>query len=388
MTALRGYRVLELAESVSGEYCGKLLADFGVEVIKVETPGAGSPVRGLGPFAADGSSGLFAYLNAGKRSVALDLANDAEREALERLLQTADVLVDDHPPGWLEEAGLAPEELRRRRPELVTCSITPYGRDAPAERRHGEDLNVFHASGWGFHNPSGVDEAEPPLKAAGRFLVSYEAGLDAALCIVAALFDRERSDRGRFIEISKQQVMASRTDYVLAQMVCGDMDVSASRRAFDLGGPSAIFPCRDGSVYFWLSDAGHWNALRQLIGQPAWMDDFPDHWLEREVTPERVAVSRRGITAWLAGEDRHAVSEAGQKLGLMIVPVDTPPDLLASPQYRHRRFFTEVDHPGVGRLTHPTVGYRLSVTPATIQGPAPRLGQDGAAVLAAPADVR
>jgi crotonobetainyl-CoA:carnitine CoA-transferase CaiB-like acyl-CoA transferase len=383
MTALRGYRVLELAEGVAGEYCGKLLSDFGAEVVKIERPGSGSPVRALGPFGPEGGSALFAYLNTNKRSVALDLAQGDD--ALQALLGRVDVVLDDHAPGWLEQLGLDPAALQEQRPALVTCSITPYGRNPPADRIHAEDLNVFHASGWGYHNPSGADDDAPPLKAAGRYLVSYEAGLDAALCVVAALFDRERSGRGRFIEISKQQVMASRTDYVLAQMVCGDMDVSTSRRAFDLGGPSMIFPCRDGAVYFWISDAIQWGALSQLMGAPAWMDAFPPHWLEREVTPERVATCRREITAWLAHQDRNAVSEAAQKLGLMMVAINQAPDLMSSPQFLHRKFFAEVDHPGVGKLVHPTVPYKLSLTPAAIETPAPALGRHTADEIGAPA---
>jgi crotonobetainyl-CoA:carnitine CoA-transferase CaiB-like acyl-CoA transferase len=375
LTALRGYRVLELAEGVSGEYAGKLLADFAAEVIKIERPDGGSPVRRLGPFGPQGGSALFAYLNANKRSVTLDLAQENGRATLKALLARVDVVIDDHALGWLEDRALDPAALELTHPALVLCSVTPFGRDAPDDRRHAQDLTVFHASGWGYHTPSGASDEEPPLKAGGRFLVSYEAGLEAALCIAAALFDRETSGLGRFIEISQQQVMASRLDYVLAQMVAGDMDVTPSRGALDLGGPSAIFPCRDGSVYFWMSDAGHWEALRELMGRPAWMEPFPPHWLEREPTPERVALCRREITAWLATQDRDAVSETAQRRGLMMVPLNQPEDLLGSPQLAHRGFFQEVDHPGVGRLVHPTVPYKLGLTPAAIEAPAPQLGQ-------------
>lgn len=386
MSALRAYRVLELAESVAGEYCGKLIADFGAEVIKLEKPGVGSPTRRLGPFAGQGPegerSGLFAYLNTNKRSVSLDPADSAAADTLRRLLARVDVVIDDHAPGWLKGIGLDPERLSVTHPKLLLCSITPYGLTPPDERRHAEDLNVFHASGWGYHTPTGADERRPPLNGAGRFLPSYEAGLEAAMCIVAALYEREGNGQGQCIEIAAQQVLASRVDYVLGQMVAGDMDVSTRRNAFDLFGPAGIFRCRDGYAYIWMSAPSHWDGLRQLLGDPEWMKTFPERWLERECTPERVAECRRYIAAWLATQDKEPVAAAAQKLGLTLVPVNGAEDLKASPQYRHRGYFAELEHPVLGRSLYPTVPYQLSETPARLESPAPLLGQHTAGVLA------
>jgi crotonobetainyl-CoA:carnitine CoA-transferase CaiB-like acyl-CoA transferase len=379
MSALRGYKVLELAEGVAGEYCGKLLADFGAELIKIEKPGVGSPTRRMGPFAAGEAgperSGLFAYLNTNKRSVALDLTHDDAREAVQALLGRVDAVIDDHSDDWLQALGLDAEQVRTAHPRLVLCTITPFGASPPDERKHAEDLTVFHASGWGFHTPTGADASRPPLKGAGRFLPSYEAGLDAALCIVAALYERETSRLGRCIDISQQQVLASRMDYVLAQMVAGDMDVSTRRTALDLAGPAGIFPCRNGYAYIWMSAPLHWDALRKLLGAPAWMDAFPERWLERECTAERVAECRRHLAEWLATQDKHEVAAQAQALGLTLVPVNDARDLIASPQYAHRGFFAELEHPVLGRLRYPTVPYRLSATPAQLVSPAPLLGQ-------------
>src|SRR5690349_19871842 len=159
MTALRSFKVLELAEGVAGEYCGKLIADFGAEVIKLEKPGKGSPTRRMGPFAAKGeageTSGLFAYLNTNKASVALDVTAKAGAKTLAELLKHVDVVIDDHAPGWSKKAGLNPETFAETYPGLILCAITPYGYDAPDDSRHAEDINVMHASGWGFHTPSG-----------------------------------------------------------------------------------------------------------------------------------------------------------------------------------------------------------------------------------------
>jgi crotonobetainyl-CoA:carnitine CoA-transferase CaiB-like acyl-CoA transferase len=389
VSALSSIRVLELSENVSGEYCGKLLSDFGAEVIKLEKPGCGSPTRALGPFAGAAgaargeSSGLFAYLNTNKSSVTFDLSTPAGAATLARLLNCVDAVIDDHAPGWLGSIGIHPETFADKYPQLVLCSITPYGQTAPEDRLHAEDLNVFHSSGWGYHTPSAPDDSKPPLKGPGRFLASYEAGLEAAMCVVAALYGREESKRGRFIDVSKQEVLASRVDYVLGQLVAGDMDATPRRTVFDLWGPATIFACREGYVYLWLSERGHWAAMRQLMGNPEWMNSFPERWMELECTPERVAKCRQEFGAFLRTRDRDQVSAQAQKLGLPLVAVSDARDLPSSPQYIFREFFSEVNHPVLGRAAYPTVPYKLSATPAAVAAPAPLLGQHTEEKLAA-----
>lgn len=385
MSALSHFRIVELSEGVAGEYCGKLLSDFGAEVVKIEPP-SGSPTRGLGPFLGDEAgperSGLFAYLNTNKRSVVLNLETLAGREMLSKLLARADAVIDDHAPGWLTALGLDLAEVEQSHPGLVLCSVTPFGQSAADERAHAEDLTVIQASGWGYHTPSGADPERPPLKGAGRFLASYEAGMEAAMCVVAGLYGREETGRGRTIDISKQEVMASRVDYVLGQMVAGDMDVDTGRARFDLGGPAGIFPCRQGFVYLWMSAPSHWKAVGQLLGDPEWMKAFPDNWLERGLTPERIARCRLHVGEWLKTQDKNAVAAAAQTLGLTLVPVNDASDLVASEQFKHRAFFAEVEHPVLGRALYPTVPYKLSRTPARIERPAPLLGQHDAEAFA------
>jgi crotonobetainyl-CoA:carnitine CoA-transferase CaiB-like acyl-CoA transferase len=181
--------------------------------------------------------------------------------------------------------------------------------------------------------------------------------------------------RGRFIDISKQEVLASRADYVLAQMVAGDMP-SAPRAPRSICGPASIFPCRDGYVYIWMSAPAHWEALGKLLDRSR-VDggSFPPHWLERECTPERVAQCRHHITQWLRTQDKHAAAEAAQKLGLTLVAVNNASDLLASPQYQFRGYLQRGGSSGAGAALYPTVPYKLSVTPARIDTPAPLLGQ-------------
>jgi len=378
VSALSDLRVLELSSGVAAEYCGKLLADFGARVIKVEAPAAGAKTRAMGPFAAGGepveSSGLFAYLNTNKQSVVLDAASPGGHEALRSLIRTVDVIIDDHPKGWLEGLGIDPATCASQHPALIVCSVTPFGYEAPAALQIARSTNVLHSS-WGYHSPCQADSAKPPLSGVGRFLPDYESGLLAAVALAAAAYWRASSGRGQFIDVSQQASMASLVDYVLGQMVAGTMEVSARRQAYDLGGPATFFQCRDGYVYLWMSEPGHWNGMSILMGEPAWMREYPERWLERHVTPERIERCRTKIARWMKGQNKSEVASRAQKLGVPLVPVNTMEDIFRSSQMEFRKFFTQVEHPTLGKLHYPTVPYRLSATPARVDKSAPLLGQ-------------
>lgn len=385
MSALTGIRLVELAESVAGEYCGKLLADFGAEVIKIERSGCGSPTRAMAPLVGDGggleASGLFGYLNTSKRSVQLDHTSQHDIESLQQIIATADAVVDDHDPAWAEAVGVSAVQVQRRHPTVLFCSITPYGHGAPPEFQNAKSINVFHSSGWGYHTPSHADPAQPPLKGPGRFLADYEAGLDAALCLASSLFWHLHTGQGEFIDISQQAVLVSRADCILGRFITGEIAPENNRDDYDQQGPASFFACSDGFVYLYMTSREHWTGLKKLMGYPEWLNAFDDDWLEFSVTADLVATFQRGCAAWLRGMRRDAVSEEAQRLGVPLVPVNDLADLHTSPQYRHRNFFQNVTHPVLGAAAYPTVPYVLSASPAQITAAAPSLGQHTTEIL-------
>ncbi|SON59645.1 putative CoA-transferase [Mycobacterium simulans] len=353
MSALSGITVIELADSVAGEYCGKLLADFGADVIKVEAPGPGNGTR------SRTRAALFGYLNTNKLSVVLD----AER--LHELIGAADAVIEDRSSSWADQ-----------HPHVVVCSITPFGQGAAVEFDNAKSINVFHASGWGYHTPSHADPAEPPLQGPGRFLADYEAGLDAALCITAALFGRLHSGRGEFIDVSQHAVLVSRADCILGRLIAGEVPADGARCDYDQQGPATFFACADGFVYLYMTSRAHWLGVKTLMGHPQWLDAFDDDWLEFSVTPEKVAEFQRGFAVWVRDLAKEAAAHDAQRLGVPLVPVNDAADLHHSPQYRHRGFFQDVNG-----VAYPTVPYLLSATPAEITSPAPPLGRHTAQVL-------
>lgn len=385
MGALTGLRVIELAETPAGEYCGKLLSDCGAEVIKVERPGTGSPTRALAavsgadPAAQAGS--LFAYLNTNKQSVTLDLSDAADVGRLRELLAGAAAVIDDRGAAAAAALSLTPEAVADTFPELVCCLITPFGLDAPADHAVAKSLNVFHASGWGYHTPTHPDPGRPPLKGPGCYNADFEGGLDAALAVFACLYRRETTGMGEFVDVSQQAALVSRADSVLGLFLAGEDEPRRSREAYDMLGPAASYACADGNVYLFMTSKAHWNGLCQLMGNPTWSADYDENWLEFGITNERVANFQRHFREWIVDKPMVQTCADAQKLGTPLVPLNSPAELLENPQFQHRGFFQKVKHPLLGEADYPTVPYLLSATPVRLETPAPLLGQHTSEVL-------
>lgn len=372
--ALAGLTIIEIAERMSGEYSAKLLADLGAEVIKVERPG-GAPTRAMGPFKG-GESALFAYLNTNKKSVVLDLDQPEDRATLDRLLSQAHALIDDHDEAWGESHALSQNAVAAAHPALVHTVVTPFGQGAPAEWQKSRPVNVINAGGWAYHSPSETPPDKPPLKGAGRFLSDYEAGIDAAMCTMASLLRLRRTGEGQFIDVSEVEVQLNRIDCVLDRMLAGDVDPSNERTAYDMGGPGTSFACADGHVFLFMTTRQHWKALCELMGNPEWTQDFREDWLEFDCTAPNVAQFRKNFEGWIALQQKLPITEAAQKSGVAMVPVNTAADLPRHEQFIHREFFQKAEHPAFGEVAYPGACYRMSATPVQVRTPAPALGAD------------
>lgn len=179
------------------------------------------------------------------------------------------------------------------------------------------------------------------------------------------------------------EVMVSRADYVVAQFVAGEMDVTDWRGGFDMHGPGGIFPCKDGFIYVFMATPDQWAAYRKMVGDPEWARELPPDWLMKGLTPERIALTRRDLCEWLKARSKTEAAHEAQALGITLVPVNTPAEVMASPQYAFRQYFAEVAHPVLGTVRYPTVPYRMSETPAAITAPAPLLGEHSDQYLSA-----
>ena len=380
-SALEGIRVVEYATMVSGPYCGKLLADLGAEVVKVEPP-EGDPARAAGPFpeeAADPEkSALFLYLNTSKRGVTLDLDLAEDLARFRRLAAWADILIDNHPPSRLEGLGMSWEALHGLNPSLVYVSITPYGRTGPWAGAPGDELTLIHAGGLANLLPSrSVDVTRAPVKPAG-YMVGYHGGIAAALASLATVLGREASGTGQFIDISLEDVVVN----LVAPSLAGARHHHTSwRRVPDRPPAMGRMQTSDGYVTLGAADDHHFRAMRELMGWPAWA--AWDEWDDRQYRLNHLMDIAPMMETWMRRQKKEDIHHRAAGKRIPIGPFNSARDVMESPQYRARKYFIEVDHPASGRHWYAGWPYRLSASPARVSRPAPLLGQHNGEVFSA-----
>src|SRR5438309_4017326 len=284
--SLTDYRALHLT-GLSGQLCGRILADLGMEVIKIEPPG-GDPVRRLPPFikSPEGKqlSTTFAHLNAGKASKALDLANETDRDAFRRMVETADVVLESFLPGQMESMGLGYKTLAAINRGVVMASITAFGQTGPKKNLAFNDLVALAQSG--FLYISG-DPSLPPVRPP-ETQAYYFASLFATAGVLAALYRRERAGQGDHVDASMQEALATQEHII--RLWANEQQI-AKRAGSQHGSvaPARIFPCKDGFVYLYVTRQ-HWKLFLErwqehpaAMDAPAWVNN-----LYRRAHPDRI----------------------------------------------------------------------------------------------------
>jgi benzylsuccinate CoA-transferase BbsE subunit len=374
--ALAGFRVLELGHPATA-YGGKLLADLGADVVKVEPP-EGSPERRLGPFHGDlphPERGLpHLFLNANKRGVTLALGTADGRVLFRRLLATADVLLEALPPGRLAAWGLDYATLAAERPGLVLASISGFGQDGPYRDYLAPDFIAFAVGGLMFL--SGEPHA-PPVAAPCQ--QAYLVGsLHAALAVLIALWGRRRGGRGEYIDVSLQACLNAQEN-LFANYFGPDNFARRTGSQHRLATPGRVYPCADGFVYMFVSPGtDHWRRLLDWLGHPAELDDpVFQHVLTRRREAARVDTVMRRFTATRTRTQLYA---EGQSFRIPVAPVYAPGEAAESEHFEARGFLRTIEHPLLGLLRLPGAPYHLGASPWALRRPPPLLGQHNAAI--------
>jgi formyl-CoA transferase len=374
---LAGMRIVDLA-GPSGAYATKLLADLGADVVMVEQPG-GSYLRQLPPY--EGATSLwFAYFGANKRSVLLNLADDAQLEQCRRLISTADVVVDTNAPGNLERLGLGADGLLAANPRLIWVSVTPFGRSGAHRDWVGSDLVAWAMSGC-LHT-TGFPEGPPVIPGGPALLACHLASLNAAAGALLALRARRRTGRGQLVEISIQEACLAVSPEVGAVVFLDDLRprVRAGNRRSAIR-PWGLYPARDGWVGLVALQPAHWAALAKWIveatGNEAAGDPAFDDVITRIGASEAVDLWTEQLTSRF---DKAHLFVEGQRRGIPITPVNTAADLSTDPHLEHVGYWETVDDPALGKLRVAGAPYRFSRM-AWRTGPAPDLGADTTPVL-------
>ena len=384
---LSGLRVLELADEV-GQFCGKLMADLGADVIKVEPPG-GATTRRVGPFLDDlphrDHSISFWHYNTSKRGITLDLESEEGRAILRRLVGAADVVLETFPPGHLESHGLGYDALKELNPGLIMCSLTPFGQTGPWRDYRSSDL--LHMAAGGQMASCGYDEEDvpgaPPI-APGGGNAWHMGGHYAYMGIMAALVYRTLSGQGQYIDASVHEACALTTEGAVPTYIYRNEVVirQTGRHHAAAPTPRTQFPSKDGR-YVNALVAGRLTPryvkdLAELLGAYEMAGDLAE---ERYQDPQVVQENASHIIDQKVGDfigslPQEEVYHAAQERGFTWGAVRAPDDLLEDGHLQDRGFWKEVEHPELGRtFKYPGEAAIYNGSPWSISSRAPLVGE-------------
>ena len=405
-SGLGGYRALDLTDE-KGFLCGKLLADLGADVIKVEPPG-GEPGRNIGPFYKDErhpeKSLLWWAYNTSKRGITLDLGSEDGREAFLRLVEVSDFVIESFRPGQMAELGLSYEELARVNPGIIMVSISSFGQDGPYARYKATDI-VCQAMA-GVLNLTGDPDRKPLRISVPQSYLN--AGNEAATGALIALWHRERTGLGQWVDISAQECVAwqgfsNQTFWYMRQE--NPTRENQAHNMLSVGRPTVpdIYCCRDGFVLFTAERGRNGRRTRTLVEWMQEEDSCPPavseyDWEETITPPEDMTEEereqrilemvqtgfemRKHFETFFLTKDKQELFQQAVSRGFLLAPLQSIKEVAELAQFRARGFWQEVTHPEIGEtLAYPGAPFRSTSAPYRIRRRAPLIGEHNDEVL-------
>lgn len=372
---LEGIRVIEIAQIYAGPYCGLQLAHFGAEVIKIEPPGEGEFLR-MRPPKPHGANSGFLMLNPGKKSVVLNLKDERGRELLMRLLESADVMLENYAAGALEGLGFSYEEVAKRCPRLIYASCKGYGSDSRWANLGAMDFTVQAASG--IVDMTGY--ADRPGVRATAALIDTSAGMHLVAGILAALIERGRTGRGRKVEVAMLDICVPAVNGMIASALDGNPLPRLANR-HPSACPSNTYFAADGQILIYCLTEDHWKRFARLIGRADLLDNprYKDHASRYQIIDEVEEL----VTAWTRDRKRDEMVNLLIEHGIPCAPVRTITEVARDPELRERGLLLTgeyVDHGAV-----PVLGSAIKMSgeaeESTEPPRVPALGENTADVL-------
>lgn len=368
--ALAGIRVVELAHIMAGPVAGLMLADLGADVIKVEKLPGGDDTRRMQPPMVGDQSAAFLMMNRNKRGIALDLKTEHGKDALRRLLSTADVLIENYRMGTLDKLGFGYDAVHALNPRLVYCSLSGFGRTGPYAARGGFDLVAQGMSG--LMGITGEGPGRAPVKV-GAPVTDITAGILAAMGILAALQARTRTGEGQMVDTSLFEAGIVQTYWQSAIALATGTSPGPLGSGHPLNAPYQAFATKDGWINVGAANQKSWLKLIECLEAPQLAADprFATNAdrmgnLDALVDALTPLFAARTTAAWL---------DLFDLMGMPAGPVLSIQDMLADPQTRAREMVVATDHPTLGRVETLGAPVKLSATPARVTRAAPTLGQ-------------
>jgi crotonobetainyl-CoA:carnitine CoA-transferase CaiB-like acyl-CoA transferase len=380
---LQGVTVVEWGEHISAPLGGKLLAELGAEVIKVEPPKTGESARRTPPYFRDepgvNNSLFFEYFNAGKQGVTVDVASSSGRDLFLRLLKTADALIENIPVPRKRDLRLTYADIATASPSIIMASLSPFGQTGPYSELVSDDLTTFAMTGSAYNNPRVMDRpGRPPLQYPGN-TPAFLAGHQGATAIVMALIRRQERGLGASIDIAEAEIQSSLQHAALSRYE----HEGIWERASGTGGTSSPYdslPCKDGYVGIYCPQEDHWHRLLKVIGMPevSEIELFNDGARRRQHWPEIWDM----ISPWFMAHGKEEIYRLCQENDIPSGAVYDIGETLKDAQFLARNAFPKVQHPSFGLFPYLRPPYDLTGESWQRHAFAPRLGQHTAQVLA------
>ena len=375
-TALGSFQVLDLTQSV-GQYASRLLADLGADVIRIEPPGGGL-ARQAPPYAGDipdvNRSIVFLHLNANKRSIVLNLQDEADRGTVMTLASGADVVIEDFTPGYMAGIGLGYENLAKANPAIVVTSVTPFGQTGPHALWQGNDLIAQSMADWMFNVG---DEGDLPCAAPGDPTTSI-GGVHGAFGTLMALYARRASGLGQHVDVSLQEAMiASSSSMPIGRFSAATEIMRRMGSDTNTAGVNC-YPCSDGYAQMNIHFAHLWKRLVEWIQNPV-LDD--PYWLTMEARHQNAEVADEFVKEFALTMTKEEFVRGGRQRSLPVAPVSTFSDVSRSEQLAAREWFQNLPHPAMGNLRMPGFPWELRSTPPRYARSAPLLDEHREEIL-------
>ena len=373
---LSGLRVIELAQIMAGPTAGMMLADMGAEVIKVEKFPGGDDSRAYREPRVNGVSAPYMILNRNKRGIALNLKHADGLQALLRLIDSADVLIENYRPGTLDKLGLGWDVLHARNPGLILCSVTGYGLQGPMASTGGFDLIAQGFSG--LVSITG-EPGRPPAKP-GHSVADINSGILAATGIIAAYVHRLKTGQGQRVDTSLMEAAMQQTYWHAAIFFATGQSPGPLGSGHVLAAPYQAFQARDGWLNIGGANQANWERICEVLGHPEWRTDarFHDNTARMANLPALV----EAINGVMVTRDRADWMAAFEAAGVPAGPVHSIGEALSHPQALARDMVVELDHPVAGKTRAIGAPIKFSDTPCSVTRHAPSLGEHTREVLA------
>jgi crotonobetainyl-CoA:carnitine CoA-transferase CaiB-like acyl-CoA transferase len=369
MQPLEGLRVLDFSHALAGPYCTLLLAQYGAEVYKIESPGGGDIGRGWGPPYTGGQASFFLGVNAGKRGVCINLKHPRGLELCLDMIAHADVFVENFRPGTMDRLGLGYAAARVRNPRLIYCSISGYGQNGPSRDEPAMDL-ILQASS-GLMSVTGTEEGAHVR--CGHSVADITAGMFALTGILMALQARERSGVGQFVDISMLDSMVSAMTSNFVNYLGSGENPRPRGTAFASIVPYRTFATSDGEVAIAVGSEKLWAVFCDAIGRTE-LAARPDY------ATNALRVKNRGVLEPMLmeifrGDTSDSWTRRLLAVGVPCTPVRTIADVVEHPQSAAREMFPAVNHSEGAPFRITGLPVKLSETPGEVRGGAPLLGE-------------